>query len=82
MANRERLIDMICGRRPPNAKYSDLKKLLEMEGYTQARSKGSHFTFTKPGHYPITVPVHDKKVTLTYIDLVCTQLGLDKELEG
>ena len=79
MAKRERLIELLCGRRPTDAKYTDVRKQLEIEGFVLARSRGSHFTFAKPGHYPITIPVHDKKVTTTCIDLICAQLGLDEE---
>lgn len=79
MGKREKLIELICARRPSEARFSDVKQLLELEGFQQMRQKGSHVTFGKPGHMPITIPKHDEKVKRTYLDNVCVRLGLDAE---
>lgn len=79
MGRRDKLIELICARRPPEARFSDVKQLLELEGFRQMRQKGSHVTFGKAGCAPITIPKHDEKVKRTYLDGVCALLDLDVE---
>jgi predicted RNA binding protein YcfA (HicA-like mRNA interferase family) len=79
LGKRERLIRRICAR-PPEARFSDVQQLLEMEGYELKRPKGSHNTFTKPGEKPIVVSTKQgRAVSRVYLDEICTQLGLDEE---
>lgn len=78
MTKRDKLVQRIC-LRPPAASFSDVRSLLEMYGWTLARTKGSHSTFTKPGELPIVVAVHDKRVKRGYLDAICRRLGLDDE---
>ena len=52
-------------------RFDELKKVLEEYGYQMNTpgSGGSHFTFRKAGHTPITIPKHEpiKKV---YVEMV------------
>ena len=34
---------------------------LERNGWTHVRTRGSHHRYEKPGHPPVTVPVHGNK---------------------
>ena len=42
-------------------KFDELRKVLESKGYVMSAPRGgsSHYTFRKPGHYPITIPKHE-----------------------
>ena len=52
-------------------RFAELKKVLEYYGYQMTSPKGgsSHYTFRKPGCYPITIPKHEpiKKV---YVEML------------
>lgn len=64
--------------RPSDASFEDVRRVLEGSGWQQARQKGSHVSFTKPGERSITVPLKDgDRVKRAYIDQVCERLGLD-----
>jgi predicted RNA binding protein YcfA (HicA-like mRNA interferase family) len=78
MTRRDKLIERIR-QRPTTASFKDVQVLLTEFGWTLNRTAGSHFTFTKPGEYPIVVTVHDKRVKRGYLDDICTRLGLDEE---
>lgn len=80
MTRRDKLVQRIV-KRPASASFQDVRQVLQMYDWTHARTNGSHATFTRPGEYPITVPVHDKRVTRFYLDDICRRLGLDEELE-
>lgn len=70
-------------RRPSEAKFRDVQKVLEAYGWTHARTKGSHVTFTKVDEQRIlTVTVHNKRVERVYLDKICVQLDLDIENEA
>jgi predicted RNA binding protein YcfA (HicA-like mRNA interferase family) len=79
MGKRDKLIELICTRRPPEARFSDVKQLLEIEGYVQLRQKGSHVAFGKEGSRPFIVSKSDGKVKRTYLDEICTLLNLYEE---
>jgi predicted RNA binding protein YcfA (HicA-like mRNA interferase family) len=38
-----------------------LAKVLEKNGWVLARTRGSHRRYEKPGHPPVTVPIHGNK---------------------
>ena len=78
MTRREKLIARIR-QRPATASFSDVQALLEMFGWSQARTRGSHVTYTKDGEYPIVVTVHDKRVKRGYLNDICERLGLDDD---
>ena len=74
-------LDRLIGRiraRPPEARFNDVRRLLEAYGWTFARQKGSHAHFTKAGERTITVPVvHGTKVKCYILDQSIERLGLD-----
>lgn len=81
MANLCKLIDRLL-RLPPEADFSDVQKVLEDFGWTHDRTRGSHHSFTKDRHHPITVPtVSGTKVKRTYIKKIAEELGLEDYYE-
>lgn len=80
MTRRDKLIERIR-RRPPIAKFGDVRSLLEAYGWTHDRTTGSHEIFTKPGERTLPVPVHGGAVKRVYLDRICDLLGLDTENE-
>jgi predicted RNA binding protein YcfA (HicA-like mRNA interferase family) len=77
----DKLVERLL-RRPPTAKFTDVRKVLEMYGWTMTRQESSHVTFTKQGEYPITVPLDGRNVKKKYLNDICTRLGLDEEMEA
>lgn len=51
---------------PPDSRFTDIKKLLESNGWSLNRVKGSHHIFTGPGRQPISIPVHKGRVKNVY----------------
>lgn len=80
MTKRDKLVERIL-QRPPTASFRDVKNLLEEYGWKHARTRGSHFTFTKANEYPLVIVVHDKRVKSGYLDKICKALGLEEETE-
>lgn len=64
-------------RRPPEAAFGDVEKLLNAYGWSIDRQRGSHVTFGKEGERSITLPVHNGNVGRRYLDMICERLGLD-----
>lgn len=65
--------------RPPEADFTDVRRLLEAFGWELSRESGSHVIFVKEGERPITVPrVGGRKVKRAYLDRICERLGLDE----
>lgn len=65
---------------PSEADFDDVRRVLEMYGWTMRSPQGgsSHFTFTKEGEREIiTVVKHHDRVWRVYLDKICDQLGLD-----
>lgn len=77
MGKRDKLIEIICARRPPEARFNDVRQLLEIEGYELRRQKGSHVTFFKEGNRPFVVPKSGEKVKRVYLDEICSALELN-----
>ncbi len=77
MTQRDKLVDKFRAR-PSTARFSDVRKLLEMHGWEMVRKKGSHFIFRKPGERSLPVPVHNDRVDDVYIEQICDLLGLDE----
>ncbi len=52
-------------------RFQELKKVLEFYGYTMyaPKSGSSHFTFRKPGAYPITISKHEP-IKVAYVKMV------------
>lgn len=52
---------------PSPVRFAIVKKMLEADGWTYKRSKGSHFHFTKPGRRTMVIAVHGGKVKWGYV---------------
>lgn len=77
MSQLDKIIERIR-KRPPEADFDDVCKLLEAYGYRFDRERGSHCYFVKPGEQPFTVPKkHGHKVKRVYLVEICKRLGLD-----
>lgn len=74
-------LDKVIARiraRPPQARFADVRRLLEAHGWTLARMSGSHAQFTKPGERTQTVPLARGRTVKRYIlDQICERLGSD-----
>lgn len=56
---------------PPEAEFSDVRRVLEAHGWTQARQSGSHVSFTRPGERTIVIPLHSgSRVKRVYVAFV------------
>jgi predicted RNA binding protein YcfA (HicA-like mRNA interferase family) len=77
VGKREKLIERICTRQPSEARFSDVRQLLEFEGYVLRRQKGSHVTFVKEGAWPFVVPKSGERVKRAYLDEICSDSDLD-----
>jgi len=73
----DKIIELLR-RRPPEAGYEDVRRLLEAFGWTQKRQTGSHVIFTKPGERSISVPlVGGRRVKRVYLIRIIELLDLD-----
>jgi len=68
MTKREKLRERLKNN-PNNATFSDIRKLLEQEGFTLDRITGSHHIFTKD-EITFVVPVHNNRVKTIYVKRV------------
>ncbi len=68
MSKREKLRERLKNN-PNNATFSEIRKLLEQEGFVLDRITGSHHIFTK-GEVTFVIPVHNKKVKSIYVKRV------------
>lgn len=52
-------------------RFQELRKDLEYYGYTMyaPNSGSSHYTFRKPGCYPITIPKHEP-IKVVYVKMI------------
>jgi predicted RNA binding protein YcfA (HicA-like mRNA interferase family) len=77
MTRREKLVAQIR-KRPSEADFDDVRRVLEAFGWTLDRERGSHCHFVKEGEFPITVPkTHGRTVKRVYLELIIERLGLD-----
>ena len=78
VTQRDKLIERIRAR-PPEASFSDVRRLLESHGWTFKRQEGSHAHFTKLGERTQTVPlVRGRSVKRYILDQIIERLGLDE----
>ena len=77
MARYDKVVDRLK-RRPPEADFENVRRLLEAHGW-QMRRGGKHTAlFTKGGRLPLTIPtVRGKTVKRYIIDQVLTALDLN-----
>jgi predicted RNA binding protein YcfA (HicA-like mRNA interferase family) len=52
---------------PSEVRFSEVKKMLVLAGYTLVRISGSHHIFEKSGNLHIVIPVHKGKVKPFYV---------------
>jgi predicted RNA binding protein YcfA (HicA-like mRNA interferase family) len=65
-------------RRPPEAAYADVRRVLEAYGWVLQRETGSHAAFVKAGERTLIIPkVGGRRVKRVYIVQVLQQLGLE-----
>ena len=78
MTQLDKLIERIRAR-PPEASFSDVRRLLETYGWVLKRQTGSHAQFTKPGEGTQSVPLVSGRSVKRYIlDQIIDRLGLDE----
>lgn len=68
MSKREKLRERLKNN-PNNATFSEIRKLLEQEGFALDRITGSHHIFTKDD-ITFVIPVHNSKVKAIYVKRV------------
>jgi predicted RNA binding protein YcfA (HicA-like mRNA interferase family) len=66
-------------RRPPDARFEDVRAVLRAFGWLPRDPKARHVVFKKPGHRSLTVPNNNGKVKRAYLDDICNLLGLDED---
>lgn len=81
MTKLDKLVERIR-RRPSEARFRDVQKVLEAYGWTHKRTRGSHVSFKKSGERTLVIPVHNDTVERVYLDLICNRLSLDAESEA
>jgi len=62
---------------PPEMKFEDMVRVLEYFGWTRKNVVGSHFTYYRKGHMPITIVKHKNKVKRGYIKKIIDELNLE-----
>lgn len=68
MSKREKLRERLKNN-PNNVTFSEIRKLLEQEGFALDRITGSHHIFVKD-EITFVVPVHNNKVKTIYVKRV------------
>jgi predicted RNA binding protein YcfA (HicA-like mRNA interferase family) len=78
MSKKEKLIERLL-RKPVDMRFEEVRVILEYHGYTLDRKnqKGSHFVFFM-GDQILTIPVHNKVVKRTYLQMIIEILGLEE----
>lgn len=64
---------------PTTMRFSEVRTLLEAQGYVLDRTRGSHHMFIKRGAPRIDVVVHDKRVKVEYLKDIVGKLGVAGE---
>ncbi|MFW6358934.1 MAG: type II toxin-antitoxin system HicA family toxin [Chroococcales cyanobacterium] len=81
MSKLEKLIQKFL-LRPPEARFEDVRYVLEAFGYEEIRSKGSHHAFGNEAGEVIIIPKKGgKKVNRTYLEEVIKLLNLETWLD-
>jgi predicted RNA binding protein YcfA (HicA-like mRNA interferase family) len=68
MSKREKLLELLKNS-PNNVTFSDIRKLLELEGFDLDRITGSHHIF-KRDEIVLVIPVHNNRVKSVYVKRV------------
>jgi predicted RNA binding protein YcfA (HicA-like mRNA interferase family) len=78
MSGLDKSIERIKAR-PSEADFNDVRRVLEAFGWVQARQKGSHLSFTKPGAPTVVFPLYGRtKVKRVYLEEICAIIGLEE----
>jgi predicted RNA binding protein YcfA (HicA-like mRNA interferase family) len=77
MSRQNKLLELLKNS-PNNAKFSDIRQLLEPEGYILDRITGSHHIFKKKETI-FVIPVHNKRVKAIYVRRVVELIEGDQE---
>lgn len=80
MAKFLKLIEKLL-RRPPEAHFKDIIKVLENFGWKLKKCKGSHYVYYKEGYLPLTITKHKNKVKRGYIIKLIKILELEEWYE-
>ena len=82
MSKWDKLLNKICTL-SNDVRFTELCKVLESYGYVKNNPKGgsSHYTFRKPGCFPITIPKHEpiKKVYVEMVKQIVESEGSNDE---
>jgi predicted RNA binding protein YcfA (HicA-like mRNA interferase family) len=73
VSKRDKLLELLKNS-TNNARFNDICKLLELEGFSLDRITGSHHIF-KRNDIILVIPVHNKKVKSVYIRRVLEIIG-------
>lgn len=76
MARYEKLLEKLLAF-PPTMRFAEVQRILEANGYTLDRIKGSHHMFVKKGAPRVDVPVHSERVKVEYLKDVAAKLELE-----
>jgi predicted RNA binding protein YcfA (HicA-like mRNA interferase family) len=77
MAQVDKLIEQFR-RRPPQADFADVERVLRAYGWQLDRERGSHAAFVKAGEPVLVIPkVNGRQVKAVYIREVLKRLGLE-----
>jgi predicted RNA binding protein YcfA (HicA-like mRNA interferase family) len=68
MSKKEKLLELLKNS-PNNVTFSDIRKLLELEGFDLDRITGSHHIFKKE-EIVLVIPVHNNRVKSVYVKRV------------
>ncbi|WP_310481707.1 type II toxin-antitoxin system HicA family toxin [Chamaesiphon sp. VAR_48_metabat_403] len=80
MGKREKIIERLTNS-PQNATFTDLRNLLEYEGFYLDRVTGSHHIF-KYAETTFVIPVHNNRVKAIYVRKVLELIeSADPELD-
>ena len=63
---------------PSEVRFAEFRKILEKNGWTLTRIKGSHHVFVKQGEKQnISLPVHRSKIKHRYTASIARDYGID-----
>lgn len=82
MSKWDKLLSRICSL-DKGLRFDELRKVLESCGYEMKRPSGgsSHCIFRKPGHNPITIPLHEPIKTV-YVMMVKEVIETEENYEN
>ena len=77
MAQLDRLIRRFLSR-PPDVRFSELRRLLAAFGFSLVRTRGSHHLFEHPDGRQLCVPVKEQRVKRVCVLRVVEMLDLER----